>query len=233
MSRYAVVTGGTKGIGKAICHTLAKAGMHIATCARSAEDLQVLSSQMEVYGVQVITKTVDVSNVEAVKAFAEHITHQWPHVNILINNAGIFIPGAVLGEDEGNLEMMMQTNLYSAYYLTRHLMPLLYGTPHAHIFNMCSVASKMAYPNGGSYSISKFALLGFSKSLREELKEKSVRVTSLLPGATWSDSWKDVDLPQDRLMSAQDIADTVLSIYNLSDAAVVEEVVLRPQLGDL
>ena len=98
---------------------------------------------------------------------------------------------------------------------------------------MCSVASIKAYPNGGSYAISKFALLGFTKCLREELKDKGVKVTAILPGATWSDSWAGVDLPQERLMPASDIADIIWGTYVLSDVAVVEELLIRPQLGDL
>ena len=91
----------------------------------------------------------------------------------------------------------------------------------------------MAYPNGGSYSISKFALLGFSKVLREELKPKGIRVTSIMPGATWSASWDGVDLPEDRLAKATDIAEVTWSAYVLSPSAVMEDVIVRPQLGDL
>jgi NADP-dependent 3-hydroxy acid dehydrogenase YdfG len=98
---------------------------------------------------------------------------------------------------------------------------------------MCSIASVAAYPNGGAYSISKFALLGFSKNLREEMKKKGVKVTAILPGAAWSDSWRGADFPENRLMQASDIAKTVWACYDLSDAAVVEEILMRPQLGDL
>ena len=102
-----------------------------------------------------------------------------------------------------------------------------------HILNMCSVASVIAYPDGGSYSISKFALLGFSKVLREELKLKGIKVTSVLPGATWSDAWSGVDLTRDRLIDPKDIALSVSSAIKMSPAAVVEEIIIRPQLGDL
>ena len=231
--RYAVVTGGTKGIGSAISHTLAGAGMHIAACSRNQNDLDALQRELERFEVDVITQVVDVSKKKELLVFAQEIGEKWPRIDLLINNAGVFVPGAVLEEDDGVLEQMIQTNLYSAYHLTRALMPMLYLSGKAHIFNMCSIASKIAYPNGGSYTISKFALLGLTKALRAELLDKNVRVTAILPGATWSDSWKGVDLPEHRLMSAQDVADTVLSIYNLSEAAVVEEITIRPQLGDL
>jgi short-subunit dehydrogenase len=104
---------------------------------------------------------------------------------------------------------------------------------NGHIFNICSVASLLALPGGGSYTVTKFAMLGWSKALREELKKAGVKVTSILPGATWSDSWKGVDLPENRLMQATDIANTLWSAYQLSPSAVVEDIVLRPQLGDL
>ena len=136
-------------------------------------------------------------------------------------------------EPSGRLELMMETNLYSAYHLTRTIIPGMKEKGHGHVINICSVASQIAYPNGGSYSISKFALLGFGKVLREEVKSHGIKVTNILPGATWSDSWAGVDLPEDRLMKAQDIASTVWSVLQLSPSAVIEEVVVRPQLGDL
>jgi short-subunit dehydrogenase len=98
---------------------------------------------------------------------------------------------------------------------------------------MCSIASIKAYPNGGSYAISKFALLGFSKVLREELKEYGVRVTAVLPGATRTASWDAIDLPEDRFMRAEDVAETVFSAYSISERSVVEEIIIRPQLGDI
>jgi hypothetical protein len=98
---------------------------------------------------------------------------------------------------------------------------------------MCSVASIMAYGNGGSYSISKFALLGFSKSLREELKPYNIKVTAVLPGATLTDSWGGVDLPESRFSKPEDIADLIYSITQISKNSVVEELVIRPQLGDI
>jgi short-subunit dehydrogenase len=98
---------------------------------------------------------------------------------------------------------------------------------------MCSIASIKAYPNGGSYAISKFALLGFSKVLREELKDKGIRVTAILPGATRTSSWDGVDLPDERFMKSEDVAETIFSAYSLSKRSVVEEILIRPQLGDI
>jgi short-subunit dehydrogenase len=102
-----------------------------------------------------------------------------------------------------------------------------------HIFNMCSIASIKAYDNGGSYAIAKFALLGFSKCLREELKAHGIRVTAIMPGATKTASWDGVDLPEERFMKVEDVAEMVYAAYSLSGRSVVEEVIIRPQLGDI
>ena len=102
-----------------------------------------------------------------------------------------------------------------------------------HIFNICSTASITAYTNGGSYCISKFAMYGMSKVLREELKADQIRVTSVMPGATFTASWEGVDLPEDRFMKPEDVAEMIFTTYQLSDRTVVEDLVIRPQLGDL
>ena len=150
-----------------------------------------------------------------------------------MNNAGVFFPGQVINEEDGILEKLIETNLYSAYNMSRMLLPKMIEKKAGHIFNLCSVASLGAYSNGGSYSISKFALLGLSKALREELKEHSIKVTSLIPGATYTDSWSQSGLPESRFMKSEDIAKLVWDIYHLSECTVVEEILLRPILGDI
>ena len=102
-----------------------------------------------------------------------------------------------------------------------------------HIFNICSVASLQAYNDGGSYSISKFALNGFSQNLRHELKAHNVKVTAVFPGAVFTDSWAGFDNSANRIMEADDIASMIAACTRLSAAAVPEEIVMRPQLGDL
>lgn len=230
-----VISGASKGIGKAIALKFASEGHHLALCARNLSDLEVLKNEIALQhpGIKVLIKSVDISKPSEINTFSEDVLTTFGEVDVLINNGGIFISGNVLEETDGVLESQIETNLYSAYHLSRALVPDMIKKGSGHIFNMCSIASQIAYPNGGSYTISKFALLGFSKVLREELKNKGIKVTSILPGATWSASWSGVDLPHERLMEAKDIADTVWSAYALGPSAVVEEILIRPQLGDL
>ncbi len=230
-----IITGATKGIGLAIAEAFAEEGANLAVNSRTGSDLEEMVNRFksDFPKCQVLHKATDMSVKAEVMAFAEMVNESWEKVDVLINNAGVFMPGQIHLEEDGTLEKQIETNLYSAYHLTRALLPKMIAQESGHVFNICSIASFMAYPNGGSYSISKFAMLGFSKVLREEMKEKGVRVTSVMPGATWSASWEGVDLPKSRLMPAKDIASAVLSCYKMSPSTVVEDIILRPQLGDL
>jgi len=230
-----VVTGGTKGIGKALVELFLAKGADLAFCARNKAEVNAYINDLSSrYPDQnIIGSAADLSNKEDRLGFVDFVKTQWSSLDILINNAGVFLPGEVHLEPEGNLESQIETNLYSAYHITRGLLPLMLPKKSGHIFNMCSVASFFAYPNGGSYSISKFALLGFSKVLRKEMEDKGIKVTAVMPGATWSNSWAGVDLPKERLMEANDVALTIWQTTQLSDSAVVEELIMRPQLGDL
>ena len=150
-----------------------------------------------------------------------------------MNNAGNFVPGKLQDEADGQLEQQLNTNLFSAYHLTRDLLPAMFATGAGHIFNICSIASLAAYENGGAYSISKFALLGFSKNLRLELKDSGIKVTAVCPGAVFTNSWAGSGVDPKRIMEANDIAKMIYAATQLSAQAVVEDIVMRPQLGDL
>ncbi len=231
----ALITGGTKGIGKAIVEILLANGVDVHVNARNTKDLEFQNGALQtIFEERTITySSNDLSKPEEVDQLVKDYQSNFDSLDILVNNAGVFLPGNTCEEESGTLESMIETNLYSAYNLTRALMPMIEQSKAGHIFNMCSIASKIAYPNGGSYSISKFALYGYTKVLREELKGKGIKVTAILPGATWSNSWAGVDLPRERLIEAHDIAISVWSAICMSPSAVVEEIIIRPQLGDL
>ncbi|MBX2955478.1 MAG: SDR family oxidoreductase [Cyclobacteriaceae bacterium] len=232
MRKLLVVTGGTKGIGRAVIEKFMDNGFDVATCARKSADLDDLKKSLTKKG-GVYTFQADVSDKAQVKLFCDFVLGLSRSVDVLVNNAGYFVPGEISTEPEGNLEAMMQANLYSAYHTTRGFVHTMRENRAGHIFNICSIASIKAYANGGSYAITKFAMLGMSKCLREELKEYGIRVTSVMPGATKTASWDGVDLPDDRFMKVEDIADLIYASYALSGRSVVEEVIIRPQLGDI
>jgi NADP-dependent 3-hydroxy acid dehydrogenase YdfG len=231
-----VITGGSKGIGKAIAEKFAadKQGHTIILAARNAEILQAFGTDLQARfpRTQIHTKAVDMSVPQQVKAFAEWcLSIGTP--DMVVNNAGRFAPGSVHNEAQGVLEDMINTNLYSAYHLSRALLPAMMQKKSGHVFNMCSIASVQPYTNGGSYSISKYALLGFSKNLREEMKPYGIKVTAIMPGAAYTDSWAHSGVNPQRIMKAEDIAELVYTVAHLSPQACVEDIILRPQLGDL
>lgn len=234
MNQLAVITGATKGIGRAVAERFAQAGFDIAACARNAKDLQQMKEEVEKkFSVKVFVKTADASDKKQVAEFVHFTLMLARPINVLVNNAGHFIPGETMEEEEGALESMIQSNVYSAYYTTRGFITNMKQNNSGHIFNMCSIASIKAYPNGGSYAISKFALLGFTKVLREEMKPFNIRVTAVMPGATKTASWAGVDLPDSRFMKTEDVAEVIFNAYSISERSVVEEVIIRPQLGDI
>ena len=232
-----VVTGGSKGIGRAVVARFLRAGHPVATCARSAADLAALAREMtaEVPGAVLHTLPADLSQPADCARFADFVLALGPSVEVLVNNAGAFVPGRLQDEpaDGSQLRHMLAVNLLSAYDVTRPLLPGLIGRGRGHIFTICSTASITAYPNGGSYGIAKHALLGFTRNLREELKPSGVRVTAVLPGPTLTASWTGTDLPPERFVQAEDVAEAVFSAYSMSPHTVVEELLIRPQLGDL
>lgn len=230
-----VISGATFGIGRAIAEKFAAEGFNIAICARNSAALQAMQARMKTQypAVHTFTFKADLSQKTQVNDFAAFVLQHFSHIDILVNNVGVFIPGSLIAEAEGVFEQQMQTNLYSAYHLTRALLSaVLRSTQKPHIFNICSTASIVPYLNGGSYCISKYALLGFSKVLREELKSKQVRVTAVLPGATLTQSWEGTEAPDERFMPAEDVAQALWNTYQLSERTVVEEILMRPQLGD-
>lgn len=229
-----VVTGASKGIGKAIAEQFARTGADLFLCSRQMDKtLHWQQDLMEQYNTSIISHNADLGVAEEVKNFGKKVLEAFGKVDILINNAGVFEPGTVHQEPEGQLEKMMNVNLYSAYHLTRILAPGMIKNKSGHIFNICSVAALQAYPNGGSYSISKWALLGFSRNLREEMKPHGIKVTSVHPGATLTGSWEGFEIDPSRIMEADDIAAMVLAASKLSPQACVEDILMRPQLGDL
>jgi short-subunit dehydrogenase len=230
-----VITGASKGIGKAMAEKFAEVKNNIFICARNKKELAATANEIEKKYKEASVKyfAADLSDMTSVQKFADWILSQKIEVDILINNAGHFIPGSIYNEQEGTLEKMIHSNLYSAYYVTRALLPAMMKKKSGHIFNMCSIASLHAYANGGSYSISKYALMGFNKNLREEMKPFNIKVTAVYPGAVYTSSWEGSGISPSRIMEVNDIAEMVYAASLLSAQACVEDIVIRPFLGDL
>jgi len=234
-NKLLVITGGSKGIGRSIILKFAKMNFDIITCSRNLDDLSKLKTDVKNESKTVSVNFIqsDLSKKKECQNFIDYVKSFKRNLDLLINNVGIFSPGKIYNEEEGILKKMIDTNLYSNYHISRGLLPTMLSRKKGHIFNICSIASKIAYSNGGSYCISKFALYGMSLCLREELKDKGIRVTSVLPGATLTSSWDGSEFDKNRFVQPDDIAESIFSIYNMSSGTNVEEIIIRPQLGDI
>lgn len=221
----AVVSGGTKGIGKAICEKLLAEGFTVYTCARSVDpdfshpNLKQLKA--------------DMSKKSEVLSFANKVLELENTLDILVNNVGVFVPGKITEEADGNFELQVNTNLASTYHLTRAMYKAVKKSDKPYIFNICSTASITPYMNGGSYCISKYAQLGLTKVLREELKEYKIKVSAVMPGATLTNSWANTDLPAERFIDPQSVSQLIWAAYQLPDSTVMEEILVRPMDGDI
>ena len=159
-----VISGASKGLGKAMTEIFASNGHNLFICARSAAALYKTVDELvtQYPGIFVKANPCDLSIKEEAKNFGKWILDFDTDVDVVINNAGSFVPGSVYNEEDGVIEAMIEGNLYSAYHLTRTLLPRMMQQKSGYIFNICSIAALKAYANGGAYSISKFAMAGFS-----------------------------------------------------------------------
>ncbi len=230
-----IITGASRGFGKSIAEMFATNGYNLYLSSRSEVSLYKTMEELGARfpGVTIKAKPFDLSDKQGAIDLGRWILGLDVSIDILVNNAGSFEPGSVYNEPDGTLEHMMAINLYGPYHLTRTVVQKMMQQKSGHIFNMCSIASLQAYSNGGAYSISKFALAGFSKNLREEMKLHGIKVTTVYSGAAYTDSWSGSGVDPKRIMEAADISKMIYAASQLSPQACVEEIIVRPQLGDL
>nr|WP_121271077.1 SDR family oxidoreductase [Pedobacter schmidteae] len=224
----AVITGATRGIGKAIAIRLAEHGYNLAVCSRNSSELERFEKELQYTGAKILTWQADCSVKEEVYAFCDAVNAQMGKVDVLVNNAGMYLPGSLLDEADDQLEKQLNLNLNAAYYLSKYFGKMMREQQSGHIFNICSVASKAVVENGGSYSVTKSALLSLNDVLRQELSKYNVKVSAILPGSTLTSSWEGTNIPSERFVQPEDIASALYTILNLSEGVNVDEIVLKP-----
>ncbi len=232
---HILVTGASQGIGTAIATIYAReTGARLSLVARQAGKLREVARQCRAAGAEAAEAfRCDVADPRAVHAMAREVCASQGEVDVLINNAGSFLPEPLTKMSVAGFDAMLGTNLRSAFLVTREFAPAMAKRRRGDIFFMASVASIRGFPQGGAYVAAKHGLLGLARAFRAELKPRGVRVITILPGATWSPSWEGSGVPPERMMATEDVAQAFVDAYRLSRRTVVEELVLRPQLGDV
>jgi NADP-dependent 3-hydroxy acid dehydrogenase YdfG len=224
---FVLITGASGGIGSAIAVAFATHGYKIIATGRSRAKLQALKNNIEAKNGTCEIVMGNLAQKSTIEQLVSTVAQQKGRLAALINNAGVYISDTTTDTDVGLLEKLMETNVYAAFNLTKQLMHIIKASK-SHVFNMCSIASSYAYKEAASYTITKHALLGFSRSLRKDLVSFEVKVTAVLPGAVLTDSWGDYKPEPLEMMAPEDIAGLVYACFDTAPAACVEEILIRP-----
>jgi short-subunit dehydrogenase len=217
-------------MGRAIALALASKGYNVALCARNIEQLQELEVDIQKRNpsVKVFLKVCDFSISKEVEHLAKWVESKFPVLDVLVNNVGIYERVTLLEEAPNVLNDHMQVNLYTPHFLSNYFGQIMRDAGKGHIFTITSIASREPVPAAGAYTITKFALTGLTKVLREELRNFGVKVTEIIPGSTLTSSWEGTEVPAEQFVLPEDIAKVVLTCLSLSAGANIEEVIIRP-----
>ena len=229
-----LITGASQGIGADLAATFAReSGARLALVARSADKLEEVAARCRDLGGEAVTIPCDVTDPDAVADASTRIRDSFGIPDVLINNAGQFVPGSVSETSAHDFRQQVDVNLNSAFFVTHEFLSQMMERGSGHLFFMASVASVKAYPGGVAYCAAKHGLLGLARATREETKGSGVHSTAIILGATFTPSWDGAGIPEERFIPPEDVADTVLSIFRLSGRTNVEEIVIRPRDGDI
>lgn len=230
-----LITGASQGIGAAIARVFASEirGVRLALVARNEKNLAAVARACAKLGARAEIFPCDVGSDAAVHALGIAVAKKFRAVDVLINNAGKFTAAPFAKTSVEDFDHLISANLRSAFLVSRAFVPAMVKRGRGDVFFMSSIAGLDAYPGGAAYCAAKFGVTGLAKVLRAETKTSGVRVCCVHPGATFSPSWEKSGVPELRIMPAEDVARMFFEVYRLTRRTVVEEIVLRPQKGDL
>jgi short-subunit dehydrogenase len=230
--KVAIVTGASRGLGVRMAESLARKGANVALAARSADDLEATAQRVRALGVEVAVIPTDVNKRSDQKNLVKQTTEQLGPPDVLVNNAGVeqLVHFHEMGLDD--IENIITTNVIALEMLTRHVLPGMIERRRGHVVNIASMAGKTAVPYNTVYSSSKHAVVGFSWSLREEVRRFGVGVSVICPGFVADEgmfaAWSGGDPPKmASTVSPQDVADATVKAIEKNRA----EVAVIPGLG--
>ena len=230
--KTAVVTGASRGIGLAIAQALAAEGCNLVLTARNAKALAQAASKLRSKATRVLAEPCDVRDAPSVQQLFASVKREFRTLDILVNNAGIAHP--LRNVDELPIEHwndVMATNLTGLFLCTRAALPLM--KPGAAIVNNLSIAARTVFPGMSAYDASKQGALGFTNTIREELRERKIRVIALVPGATDTEIWEQFmpEAERSRMMTAESIASMLVNALTMPEEMSVEELRMLPISG--
>ncbi|MFL9836323.1 3-ketoacyl-ACP reductase [Flavobacterium sp. ST-75] len=224
--KNALITGAGKGIGKAVALALAAEGVNVALLARTKTDLEQVAKEIEPYGVKTIVVTADIADIESVNQAVNTVLAEFKTIDILINNAGIGKFGKFLDLTPEDFENIIKVNLFGIYYATRAVLPGMIEQQGGDIINISSTAGLKGAAMTSAYSASKFAVMGLTESLMQEVRKHNIRVTALTPSTVATDMAIDLNLTDgnpEKVMQAEDIAEVIVAQLKLNRRVFIKE----------
>ena len=218
-NKNALVTGAGKGIGKAIALALAKEGVNVILVARTQEEIESVAIKVRSLRVKALAITADVADINDVNAAVARALSEFGTIDILINNAGIAAFGTFLELEPTDWERIIQVNLMGTYYVTRAVLPNMIAQQSGDIINISSTAGLSGNAITSAYSASKFAVLGLTESLMQEVRKHNIRVTALTPSTVATDMAKELKLTDgnpETVMQAEDMAELIIAQLKLN-----------------
>jgi short-subunit dehydrogenase len=221
-----LISGASRGLGKNLAYQLAKSGHDLILMARSEERLKSIKSDLEkIVKVEVIA--VDLSDAEETRAAIGKIS-SLDKIDVLINNVGVYSENQASDFDTHELKSQLDINLWSAIHLTQAILPGFIQKKSGLILNINSVMGVEAARHAATYSISKHALKAWNDSLREELRNKGIKVSAIYPGAINTSSWDGIEADREAMIQTEDIAELVVTLLKIGSSTLVEEIHLSP-----
>ncbi|GAA6768833.1 3-ketoacyl-ACP reductase [Flavobacterium sp. CGRL1] len=218
-NKNAFITGAGKGIGKAVAIALAKEGVNVILVSRTQADVDQLAAETNKLGVKSLALSADVSDINSINSAVEKALAEFKHIDILINSAGIASFGKFLELEPSEFEKIIQVNLMGTYYTTRAIIPNMIERQTGDIINISSTAGLNGNALTSAYSASKFAVLGLTDSLMQEMRKHNIRVTALTPSTVATDMAKDLKLTDgnpEKVMQSEDMADLIIAQLKLN-----------------
>jgi 3-oxoacyl-[acyl-carrier protein] reductase len=225
----ALVTGGSSGIGLAVVKTLLDQGMKVSFCGRDEKKLNKAEKEVQGHQGRFMAASADVSRKKEVDRWVEQSIKAWGRVDLLVNNAGVASFSEVEKITDKDWDYQLDINLKGPLYCSQAIIPQMKRQRGGYIINISSVLGKTSFSGTAAYAASKFGLMALSDSLRDELHSHHIKVTAICPGYVATPLVADAPVPQSEMIQPEDIANTIVYLMNLSDYAVIKEIVItRP-----
>jgi len=230
-----LITASTKGMGRSIAIAFAQQGLSLAICSRKGDDLISFKAELLAINpsVKVFASVVDCSIKQELLKFAADAEKELGVISVIVNSVGMYQHASILDDDDNAFQKQINTNLMPTYELYRYFGKKMIAAKKGYFFNICSIASVTPIAEAGTYSITKYALLGLTKVMRLETQPYGIKVTAIIPGSTLTDSWKGMEVDKNKMVLPEDVASAIINIYNMSAGANVDEIIIKPLYGQI